>query len=86
MRPRHAPRGGLRVSRASNPQVPLEHVFGESRWAWWLPLDPDFPPDVEAEILGFRCPRVADEHREPLWRPVSQETGLLSGEERKEPA
>ncbi|KAK7230566.1 calcium ion binding protein [Aureococcus anophagefferens] len=36
--------------------------------------------------FGLPLPAAADEHREPLWRPVSQETGLLSGEERKEPA
>ena len=71
---------------AGGTPIPLSSIFGHTVLFWPLPLDPDFPPDVDAEILGFRCPRVADEHREPLWRPVSQETGLLSGEERKEPA
>ena len=71
---------------AGGTPIPLSSIFGHTVLFWPLPLDPDFPPEVDAEILGFRCPRVADEHREPLWRPVSQETGLLSGEERKEPA
>ena len=40
---------------AGGTPVPLDHVFGASRWAWWLPLDPDLPPDVRQRVLGFRA-------------------------------
>lgn len=42
---------------AGGAPVPLTSVFGHTRLLWPLPIDPDFPPAVEQELLGFRTPR-----------------------------
>ena len=68
---------------AGGTPVPLSSIFGHTVLFWLVPLDPDFPPDVEEDILGFRSPYTNREPREPLWSPVGPETPLV-GEERKE--
>lgn len=45
---------------AGGTPVPLPHVFGRTRALWCLPVDPDFPADVEETVLGFRARRARD--------------------------
>lgn len=44
---------------AGGTPVPLTSIFGHTYILWPLPVNPDFPVEVEEDILGFRTPRAA---------------------------
>ena len=71
---------------AGGTPVPLSSIFGHTWLFWLIPLDPDFSPEVEEDILGYRLPNGRrNAQREPIFSNGPNSETPLFAEERKEP-